>query len=197
MCLELDVSDLLARAKSGDESAAREFLEHFEKEVRVMVRNRLPKQLRTRFDSMDFVQAVWQSFFADLRGGEWDFENIQHLRGFLAGLARNKIYEEHRRLTRTAKHAIHREQRLYTRRGNHEVAIDVVSPDPSPSKATQASERLALLVAGRPPEEVQVIILRHQGLTFDEIAERTGISDRSVRRIIENARRRMEARGWQ
>jgi DNA-directed RNA polymerase specialized sigma24 family protein len=33
-------------------------------------------------------------------------------------------------------------------------------------------------------------------MTFDEIARRTGVSERSVRRIIDEARERMEARGW-
>ena len=33
----------------------------FEGDVRTMVRGRLPRSLRSQFDSMDFVQAVWQS----------------------------------------------------------------------------------------------------------------------------------------
>ena len=59
--------DLMARAKSGDPAAIRVFLSRFEWEVQMMVRARLPKKLRIRFDSTDFAQAVWQSFFSDLR----------------------------------------------------------------------------------------------------------------------------------
>ena len=62
---EPDISQLISRAKAGDDTAIREFLNRFEPEVRIMVRGRLPRKLRTRFDSMDFVQAVWQSFFTD------------------------------------------------------------------------------------------------------------------------------------
>src|SRR5271165_2207407 len=98
-----EIVDLVARAKAGDETAIGEFLSRFEPEVRIMVRGRLPKMLRTQFDSMDFVQAVWQSFFTDLRSSSRQFENVHHLRGSLAGVARNKVYEEHRRLTRTKK----------------------------------------------------------------------------------------------
>ena len=151
---------------------------------------------------MDFVQAVWQSFFTDLRGNSRQFENVQHLRGFLAGVARNKVYEEHRRLTRTKKHALDREQSLYIRRGSHEVALDLISPGPTPSQAVQASDRLAQLIAGCSSLDAQIITLRHQGMTLDEIAQRTGVSERSVRRIIDEARERMEAReriearGW-
>lgn len=194
---EPDISDLIARAKAGDETAIREFLSRFEPEVRMMVRGRLPRMLRTQFDSMDFVQAVWQSFFADLRSSSSrQFENVHHLRGFLAGVARNKVYEEHRRLTRTKKHALAREQSLYVRRGSREVELALISPEPTPSQAVQASDRLAQLVARCSPLEAQVITLRHQEMTFDEIARRTGASERSVRRIIDEARERMEARGW-
>ena len=42
-----------------------------------------------------------------------------------------------------------------------------------------------------------MVDLRRQGLTFEEIAERTGLHERSVRRIIDAIRRRMEARKWQ
>ncbi len=196
MSNEPDISDLIARAKAGDETAIREFLTRFEPEVRIMVRGRLPRMLRTQFDSMDFVQAVWQSFFADLRSSSRQFENVHHLRGFLAGVARNKVYEEHRRLTRTKKHALAREQSLYVRRGSREVELALISPEPTASQAVQASDRLAQLVARCSPLEVQVITLRRQEMTFDEIARRTGVSERSVRRIIDEARERMEARGW-
>ncbi len=192
---EPDISDLIARAKAGDETAIREFLSRFEPEVRMMVRGRLPRMLRTQFDSMDFVQAVWQSFFADLRSSSRQFENVHHLRGFLAGVARNKVYEEHRRLTRTKKHALAREQSLYVRRGSREVELALISPEPTPSQAVQASDRLAQLVARCSPLEAQIITLRHQEMTFDEIARRTGVSERSVRRIIDEARERMETRG--
>jgi RNA polymerase sigma-70 factor (ECF subfamily) len=188
-----EFAELITRAKAGDEVAIRAFLTRFEEEVRMMVRARLPKKLRTRFDSSDFVQAVWQSFFSDLRTGSPDFANVEHLRGFLAGVVRNKVHEQHRRLTRTRKYDLAREERLYVRRGDRDVPREVVSPDPSPSDSAQASDRLAQLTAGRSPRDVAVITLRHQGLTFDEIALRTGINERTVRRIIDSARRRMEA----
>jgi RNA polymerase sigma factor (sigma-70 family) len=191
---ETEISDLIARARAGDEEAIRDFLSEFEKELQIMVRGHLPRKLRTHFDSTDFVQAVWQSFFSDLRSQPREFANIHHLRGFLAGVVRNKIYEQHRRLTRTAKYALGREERLYIRRGGREVGRELISPEPTPSQAVQARDRLAQLIAGCTPHEVQVITLRHQGMTFEEIAARTGLGERTVRRVIEEARRRMEAR---
>ena len=99
-----DFTDLMERARSGDPAAIHDFLARFDQEVLVMVRARLPRKLRPRFDSGDFVQAVWQSFFKDSDGPHREFANEAHLRGFLDGVVRNKVHEQHRRLTRTAKH---------------------------------------------------------------------------------------------
>lgn len=189
-----EFTDLMARARSGDPAAIRDFLDRFEQEVRVMVRARLPKKLRPRFDSGDFVQAVWKSFFTDPDGTPREFENVAHLRRFLGGVVRNKVHEQHRRLTRTAKYNVGREERLYISRGDREVPRDVASPDPSPSETAQASDRLAQLVAGFGPREIEVLTLRRQGLTQAEIAQQIGMNERSVRRIIELFRSRWEAR---
>lgn len=187
-----DFTDLMERARSGDPAAVRDFLERFEQEVRIMVRARLPRKLRTRFDSGDFVQAVWQSFFADPDRTPPEFENEAHLRGFLDGVVRNKVGEQHRRLTRTAKHNLAREEPLYVARGDREVLREVPSLDPSPSETAQARDRFEQLVAGFGPREIEVLTLRRQGLTHAEVAERMGLHERSVRRIIDLFRSRLE-----
>jgi RNA polymerase sigma-70 factor (ECF subfamily) len=187
-------TDLMGRARSGDPAAVRDFLERFEDEVRAMVRARLPRRLRPRFDSGDFVQAVWKSFFTESDSPRLEFENEAHLRGFLGAVVRNKVHEQHRRLTRTAKHNLAREEPLYVSRGDREVPREVVSPDPSPSENVQEVDRLEQLVAGFGPREIQVLTLRRQGLTHAEVAARMGIHERSVRRIIEQFRSRLEGR---
>jgi RNA polymerase sigma-70 factor (ECF subfamily) len=186
-------ADLLLRAKAGDEGAIRLFLSRFGREVQMMVRARLPRQLRNQYDSADFVQAVWQSFFAELPHDSPNFQKVAHLRKYLNGVARNKIYEQHRRLTRTEKYDIRREERLYIRRGDRDVPREIISPGPSPSQAAQAVDRLDRLIAGRSQREVDIIQLRRVGLTFGEIAARTGVNERTARRIIDSVRAGLEA----
>ena len=77
--VEDDVSNLIARAKAGDEAALRAFLTRFGSELRMMVRARLPRQLRSQYDSGDFVQAIWQSFFAEFQHGALNFERTAAL----------------------------------------------------------------------------------------------------------------------
>jgi RNA polymerase sigma-70 factor (ECF subfamily) len=191
-----DLAGLVERVKAGDADAISDFVRRFESEVRAMVRGRLPQALRSQFDSMDFVQAIWESVLIKDGQDMAQFTNEQHVRAFLAGVARNKVYAEHRKRTRTRRYNLKREEPLYVRRGNREQPRELQSPDPTPSQDAQVRDRYAQIVAGRSAKEVEVIELRRQGLTFDEIAERTGIGERSVRRIIDSIRERMEARQW-
>ena len=191
---DVEFAGLIGRARANDDAAISALLSRFEAEVRLMVRVRLPKALRNQFDSMDFVQAVWKSVFAGEDVGS--FADAGQFRGYLAGVARNKVNEEYRRLTRTKKYDLAREERLYVRRGARDVPLEVAAPDPTASEKVQARDRLGQLIEGRTAEEAEVVELRRQGRTFEEIAKRLGIGERSVRRVIEAIRQRMEARQW-
>jgi RNA polymerase sigma-70 factor (ECF subfamily) len=193
---DVDFAEVIAGARAGDEAAVAALLGRFESEIRTMVRVRLPRALRNQFDSMDFVQAVWKSVFTGKADDVARLADVAQFRGFLAGVARNKVYEEHRRRTRTRKYDLGREERLYVRKGDRDVPREVAAPDPTPSETVQAGDRLGQLIRGRTPEEAQVVDLRRQGLTFEEIAGRLGTSERSARRVIDSIRERMEARGW-
>jgi RNA polymerase sigma-70 factor (ECF subfamily) len=192
-----DLAERMAKAAGGDENAVRELLLHFEPEVRMVVRGKLPRSLRSQFDSTDFVQSVWESVFTKDGPELARFTNARHFLGFLAGVARNKVFEEHRRRTRTKKYNLSREEPLYVRRGNRVVPRDVPASDPSPSQETQAGDRLSQLLKGLTPEERQIVLLRRRNLTYAEIGEALNRHESAVRRVIDDIRRRMEDRDWQ
>jgi RNA polymerase sigma-70 factor (ECF subfamily) len=194
---DADLAERLATASKGDEAAIQDLLRHFEPEVRLMVRGKLPKALRSRFDSADFVQSIWGDVFTQEGPDLARFTSARHFLGFLAGVARNKVFEEHRRQTRTRKYDLAREEPLYVRRGNRVVPREVAGNDPTPSQETQAVDRLDQLLAGLSTEERQMVLLRRRGLTFAEIGARLGRHESAVRRVIEDIRQRMEARRWQ
>ena len=56
-----DFSRLLRRAIEGEVAATSELLTRCEPEIQRIVRANLPRKIRSKFDSMDFVQAVWKS----------------------------------------------------------------------------------------------------------------------------------------
>lgn len=189
---DVEFSRLMKRARDGDDDAIGALLREFEDDVRLMVRVRLPRALRAQFDSMDFVQAVWKSVLADPDARETDFSGAGHFRGFLAGVARNKVNDEYRRRTRRRKYDLNREEPLYVRRGGRDLPRELAAADPTPSQQIQAIDCLERLVSGRSPREAEILELRRLDLTFEEVADRLGLSDRTVRRVIDEARLRLE-----
>jgi RNA polymerase sigma factor (sigma-70 family) len=194
---DADLAERMARARAGDQGAVRALLERFEDDVRMVVRVKLPRALRSKFDSMDFVQSVWQDVFTREVLDPDRFENARHLLGYLAGVARNKVLEEQRRRTRTRKYDLGREEPLYVRRGDRDVPRDVAGTGPTPSQDVQARDRLAQILAGLSPRERQVVDLRRKGLTYADIAERMNMHEGAVRRIIDAIRQAQESRKWQ
>src|SRR4051812_35813356 len=92
-----ELRGFLARIRAGDEDAARELLGRYEAKVRLVVRRQLPRLLRSRFDSQDFLQSVWGSFFRRMRAGQAELDAPEKLIAFLARAARNKVIDEYRR----------------------------------------------------------------------------------------------------
>jgi hypothetical protein len=58
-----DFQTLLKGIRAGSQDAARQMLAIYGKHVLRVIRRRLHKRLRAKFDSGDFAQSVWASFF--------------------------------------------------------------------------------------------------------------------------------------
>ncbi len=185
---EGELADFLKRIQEGDESAARELLQRFEPEVRLVVRRQLPRLLRSRFDSLDFLQSVWGSFFRRMRDAPTDFEDSRHLVAFLARAAKNKVIDEYRRAA-SLKNDMHREEPLW---GDGRRPKEVAAPIDSPSEVAQAHEVLDRLHALLPEERRMMLELKAEGLSSKDIGDRLGVSERTVQRVLEELRRRME-----
>ena len=186
-----DIQGFLARIQAGDEEAARELLTRYEAEVRLVVRRQLPRLLRSRFDSLDFLQSVWGSFFQRIRTGPNEFEDSRHLVAFLARAAKNKVIDEYRRAA-SQKHDMHREEPIWTEGHRpRELAADLDTP----SELAQAREEMGRLRELLPEDRRNILELKAEGLSSREIGEQLGVSERTVQRVIEDLRRRAHMEG--
>lgn len=174
-----ELQNLLERVRHGDEQAARELLVHFEPHVRRVVRQRLPRVMRSKFDSMDFVQSVWGEFFPKLARGEIDFDSPQRLAKFLALVAQAKVTNEFRRRF-GQKRDIHKEVAM----GDGLIYVPGKTGDPTPSQNLMANERLEAILSGRPELHKKLLELRSQGCSFKEVAKKLDITERTARRIL-------------
>ncbi len=105
-----EFSELMKRVADGSEDAAWTLVERYGDRLLRAVRRSLPDGLRSKFDSVDFVQLVWASFFR-VRGSSSRYGDPQELVAVLMQMARNKVAMEIRHRA-TQKHDFRRERRL-------------------------------------------------------------------------------------
>jgi len=170
-----------ARACQGSDADLQHLLDEYGAYIQRVVRSRLDTRLRPKFDSLDFVQMVWASFFAQ-PGALMRFNNNpRQLLKYLATMARNKVVdEERRRLSDNNRYRATGEQFL----GEHDSEVAERRSD-TPSQCAIARERLQLLESTDSEQEREIMKLRMRGLSYIEIAARLGINERTVRKIVD------------
>lgn len=183
---EPDYRELVVRARSGDEMAARTIIERFQPELLTIIRARLPRRLRKVFDSGDAMQEVWRSFLRPKRRVDAaSTPESENVRAYLKRMVMNRVGEEDRKFTQTDKYDLEKERPMVLVEGNETFNNEPSSKDPTPSAQVQAKELLASLSAGRTPLQLQMLQYRVEGSTYVEIAKKVGQCERTVRRFFE------------
>src|SRR5262249_29552016 len=122
--------DLLQGIQAGSEEAARQFLTHYGKYIRHVIRRHMIQKLRAKFDSEDFLQDVCASFSSRPPGPE-AFSDPAALLGFLDKIARNKVTDAARQRLAQCRD-VNRENSLD---GSAEFAVENLrAADPTPSE---------------------------------------------------------------
>lgn len=180
---------LLCRLREGSESAAQELLSQYGHHVLYAVRRRLNRKLRAKFDSQDFTQAVWASFFEN-RQSIADFETPADLIRFLKTVAGNKVMGEFRRSLGTTKHDIRKEVSL-NNKGLRDSQL-FCGKQPTPSRAAVAREQLEQLNDSQPTRYRLMLQMRGEGIPYTEIARKLQVDEKTVRRVIERLAEQLE-----
>ena len=163
--LPSEFAELMERVHDGSQDAAWQLLEKYGPHVKRYVRRSLNPEMRSKFDSLDFAQVVWASFFREPDRFR-RLESPTALLAYLASLARNKVAGEARRRLKSIKNHVNREI------GFGELAEDLEircpNPDPSPSAVAIARERWHQLVDNQ-PESVRRILEHARPEEFDDL----------------------------
>lgn len=173
-----DFANLMERVRNGDQAAAWQLIEVYGTHVLKVIRRTLNRQLRPKFDSQDFFQAVWKSFFCD-RDKLLAMQSPAQLIAYIQAVARNKVIDETRR-RQTAKYNLALEVQDVIDMD------DVAGTGPRPSEFAVVRETWDRLIASQSDEHRMIVELRFQGCTFTEIAEKLNIHERTARRVIAN-----------
>jgi RNA polymerase sigma-70 factor (ECF subfamily) len=177
---------LLDKLTRGDSSAAEQIFRTYEPYLRMVVRRQLSGGLRAKLDSVDVVQSVWADLLSGFCEARWVFQDAEHLRAFLVQVTRNRLIDRLRQHAPAIKH----EQPLPVD------GLDALAESraASPSQLAEADELWEQMVAACPPAHLEVLRLKRQGYSLDEITARTGFHKSSVRRILYELARRLAAK---
>jgi RNA polymerase sigma factor (sigma-70 family) len=180
------LEDLLEELGKGNDAAAEQVFRAYEPYLRKVVRRLLPDYLRARFDSIDVVQSVWADVLGRFRAAGYRFADVSALRAFLVRATRNRFID------RVRQHgpSLERERAVSA----SDLAELGASHAPAPSEVAQADELWERMLALCPPDHQDLLRLRRQGYSLEEIAARSGLHEGSIRRIFRTLARRLAVR---
>jgi len=193
---EIPVSDdsrtLFARYRDGSDAAAGEIFRRYLDRLTALARTRLAREVTRRVDPEDAVQSALRSFFVGARSGKFELVNRGDLWRLLAAITARKAARLSTR-HRTAKRSVRRDVE-FPASASFGLDEAVADPNPAPDEAALSADELADLVRSLSPELRQVLELRLQEASVEEIAAQMGCSTRTIRRRIDELRAIMKRR---
>jgi RNA polymerase sigma-70 factor (ECF subfamily) len=188
----LEEQALIDLWRQGDENAARQIVERYIDRLLVLARRRISQRLASRVDAEDIVQSVFRTFFGRVRDGQFVFAEQDDLCKLLVRITLHKT------LRQIAFHkAAKRDPAQETEQGDHhrERLLALLDTEPSAEATVAFLDQLEHFLGQLKPDERQILELRLQGYSNDEIAAQLGIYDRKIRRAIERVRAVAEHEG--
>lgn len=177
-----DFRSMMDSIRRGSQDAVWELVSTYGTFIERVIRRQLSQGLRAKYDTSDFLQAVWASFFRDREQFD-SFENADRLVAFLIGVARNKVLQESRKRYDTLKSNVRREESLQVAEDREDFGLR--DRRASPSQVAMARELWTNIMSCQSPQHQRVIQLRISGATFEDIGSKLGISEKTARRVIE------------
>lgn len=182
---------LLAKARTGDQSALAQLARQYEPEIRVVARVLVGPLLRPYVDSLDLVQSVHRSLLIGVRNQKFDFDNPDGLIALALTMVRRKAARQWR------KHQ--RQQRLDAgpaQSGNlPEMLAGLSTPQGDPAGAAAFRDAVERLCRELDDTERRVLELRLQGFSTAEAARELGLDGDVLRVRLHRLRQRLHAKG--
>jgi RNA polymerase sigma-70 factor, ECF subfamily len=182
---------LMARLHSGEDAAAREVFERFAARLVALARGRFNRLLARKVDPEDVVQSAFRSFFVRQRAGKLAVGGWEGLWNLLTLITLRKCADRAEYFLADRRDAAREATGSAggDRPGAWLVALD---REPRPEEAVILAETVEHLFREVSGHERPILELSLQGYTVPEISVRLGRAERSVRRLRERIRNRLE-----
>ena len=182
---------LIGLAKNGDNSASERLFRIYGERVRRIVRLRMGVELRSKLESMDLVQ---DTFISALRGlDKFTYENEGDFLRWLSKIAENRIRDNLDKL-HANKRDIRKEIPLNSDRQTTKDSfvkaigpVDSITPSVIMSKREELNKLEKAMDKLRPEYKEVIVLVKMEGLSHKEVAERLGKSRHSTRAFLSRA----------
>lgn len=184
---------LANQCSQGNEQAFGIIYERYGSKLVNLARSRISERLSARIEPEDVVQSVFRTFFGRVQQQRFTFEGENDLWKLLVSMTMNKLRNKVDWHT-AAKRDVGAERSM---EGNSSLpsAYDVDGESPSPSAVVAFIDLLQHFMVSLRDGDRKILELRLQDLTQQEIAEQTGCTERTVRRVLERIRKVAEEQG--
>jgi RNA polymerase sigma-70 factor (ECF subfamily) len=175
--------------RQGHPDTLTDFWKRFGPLLERLAEKNMAPGLRPRLGPEDVVQSVCRTFFRRAKEGQFQLDDQDNLWRLLVAITLTKIREKTRYHMRD-KRGMQHERALAA--GDDSVGPALPAAGPTPAEMAEFTDLLEATLAGLDEEERQVIQLKLQEFTHDEVAEKLGCSERTVRRILKKVQTRLE-----
>ena len=182
---------LMVRLRSGEDAAAREVFERFASRLIALTRRQFNQLLARKVDPEDVVQSAFKSFFIRQRAGKLEVGDNGGLWNLLAVITLRKCADR-AEFFRADRRDAAREATGSTSGDRPDPVLTTLDREPRPEEAVMLAEMVENLFRDVSAHERPILELSLQGYTAPEISAQLGRAERSVRRLRERIRKRLE-----
>jgi len=165
---------------SFDDPAAEELFNRYAVRLSRLAERHLHRRLRARVGGDDVVQSVFHTFFKRSARGEFQIDNSAQLWRLLVRITLMRVRRQARYHTAEGRD-VKAENQLFDEPGR----TSALPKELDPAAAIELVDRIESLLDGLPPIYSEVLQMRLQGHSADEIAKQQGVSRRTVYRALE------------
>ena len=189
---DLDWKEWMTRLVDGDSRAEHDFWNQYGERLQRLAAQHLSDGLRRRVGAEDVVQSACRTFLRRAQGGQFELSDSDSLWRLLCAITLTKVRQQARFHGRQ-KRAVGQEQYLNAE-GSRAAGGPVISPEPTPDEAAEFADQLEQLLSLLDEEEREVVVLKLEQNTNEEVARHLQCSERTVRRIVKRLQARLKER---
>jgi len=176
--------EIVEGLRTGNPSVIRHFCRRYGSSLERLAERHLASGMRRRVGADDVVQSACRTFLRRAQIGEFELSDCEGLWGLLCAITLTKVREQtryHLRGKRGLDREVHGAGHVS---GEPSMFFDQAAAEPSPAEAAEFTDQFTQLIASLDEEGRQLVDLKLQQFTNEEIAVRLGCSERTVRRIL-------------